>query len=338
VVVSARCAPSGAGRYPPAGGQRAILLDGADEWFDPERIGPDERWEIALPDVSRVKQYAAQVLDGLLRRIALLPTTTTPRCTRSAARCTTRTCRGDHRGIVAGIGRSAGRAGVRGPAASVSHNDALHFPGGNFTQGWSDADGFAWPDELPPQKVYVPAFEMDAALVSNAQFLEFVEDGGYEHPAYWSAAGRQWLMTQERSAPRYWSRHAVTRSWVVSRFGAERTLNPDEPVRHVTLFEAQAWCVWAVAACRRKSNGNWRPRRIADSSGARCASGPPRHTSRTWASARSRRTARSSAASAPIRWCEACRLRACATAPYARANALLPEDDVSFVGFRTCAV
>jgi hypothetical protein len=100
------------------------LLDGADEWFDPERIGPDERWEIALPDVSRVKQYAAQVLDGLLRRIALLPTTTTPRCTRSAARCTTRTCRGDHRSVVAGIGRSAGRAGVRGPAASVSQRRA----------------------------------------------------------------------------------------------------------------------------------------------------------------------------------------------------------------------
>jgi hypothetical protein len=150
------------------------------------------------------------------------PTTTTLRCTRSAA-LYHEDVRGDHRSIVAIIGRSAGRAGVRGLAASVSHNDALHFPGGNFTQGWSDADGFAWPDELPPQKVYVPAFEMDAALVSNAQYLEFVEDGGYEHPAYWSAAGRQWLMMQERSAPRYWSRHAVTRSWVVSRFGAERT-------------------------------------------------------------------------------------------------------------------
>ena len=49
------------------------LLDGADEWFDPDRIGPDERWEIVLPDVARVKQYATQVLDGLLRRIALLP-------------------------------------------------------------------------------------------------------------------------------------------------------------------------------------------------------------------------------------------------------------------------
>src|SRR5205823_10810741 len=56
-------------------------------------------------------------------------------------------------------------------------------------------------------------------------------------------AGRAWLMGQERSAPRYW--HRAGSAWRHTRFGRELALDLNEPVRHVTLFEAQAWCAWA---------------------------------------------------------------------------------------------
>ncbi|MCA3233251.1 MAG: SUMF1/EgtB/PvdO family nonheme iron enzyme, partial [Cupriavidus sp.] len=192
---------------------------------------------------------------------------------------------------------------------------------------------------VPAQKIYVPAFEMDAALVTNAQFLEFVEDHGYEHPSYWSTAGRQWLMTQERSAPRYWARHAVSRSWVVSRFGTERTLNPDEPVRHVTLFEAQAWCVWA---------GRRLPLEVEWELAAVQNRGLQWGTLREWTASPYEPYLGFAAeptdgeiigrfgthqAVRGVSFASPARLR------HVRARtALLPEDDVAFVGFRTCAV
>ncbi|QYY32490.1 SUMF1/EgtB/PvdO family nonheme iron enzyme [Cupriavidus pinatubonensis] len=221
-------------------------LDGADEWFDPDRIGPDERWEIVLPDVAVVKQYASDVLDGLLRRLALLSDDSDVTLYPFRRALFLEDAQAENlAALLQALGLAPAAPVAPGPGVSVAHAGTLHFPGGRFTQGWSDPDGYAQPDELPPQPTYVPAFEMDAALVSNAQFLEFVQDGGYEHPAWWSTAGRQWLMTQERSAPRYWSRHPESRAWMTERFGTLRTLNPDEAVRHVTLYEAQAWCAWA---------------------------------------------------------------------------------------------
>lgn len=316
------------------------LLDGADEWFDPERIGPDERWEIALPDVARVKQYATQVLDGLLRRIALLPDDGDATLYPFRRALHHEDVQGETIAtLLQALGLAPAEPASIAPSVNVSSAGTLHFPGGNFTQGWAEADGFAWPDELPAQKIYVPAFEIDAAPVTNAQFLEFVEDRGYEHPSYWSTAGRQWLMTQERSAPRYWSRHAVSRSWVVSRFGTERTLNPDEPVRHVTLFEAQAWCVWA---------GRRLPQEVEWELAATQNRGLQWGSLREWTATPyepylgfaaeptdgeiigrfgTHQAVRGVSFASPSRLRHV-RLR----------SALLPEDDVSFVGFRTCAV
>lgn len=316
------------------------LLDGADEWFDAERIGPDERWEIALPDVAVVKQYAAKVLDGLLRRIALLPDDDDATLYPFRRALYFEDVQGETIAtLLQALELAPAEPAAIAPAAAVQSSGTLHFPGGNFTQGWPDADGFAWPDEVPAQKIYVPAFEMDAALVTNAQFLEFVEDHGYEHPSYWSTAGRQWLMTQERSAPRYWSRHAVSRSWVVSRFGTERTLNPDEPVRHVTLFEAQAWCVWA---------GRRLPQEVEWELAAVQNRGLQWGTLREWTATPYEPYLGFAAeptdgeiigrfgthqAVRGVSFASPARLR------HVRARtALLPEDDVAFVGFRTCAV
>lgn len=315
-------------------------LDGADEWFDPDRIGPDERWEVTLPDVAVVKRYAADVLDGVLRRIALLPDdddlTLYPY--RRALFHEDAQSEG-----VAALLQALGMAPAE-PVAAASYQPAgqggaLHFPGGRFTLGWSDPDGFAWPDELPPQPTYVPAFEMDMALVSNAQFLEFVEDGGYEHPAWWSMAGRQWLMTQERSAPRYWSRHPSSRAWMVERFGTLRTLNPDEAVRHVTLYEAQAWCVWAGR--RLPVESEWE---LAATQNRGLQWGALREWTATPYEPYAGFTAAPSDGELVGRFGTHQAVRGVSFASPARLRhvrarwALLPEDDLAFTGFRTCAL
>jgi ergothioneine biosynthesis protein EgtB len=316
------------------------LLDGADEWFDPDRIGPDERWEITLPDVAVVKRYAADVLDGVLRRIALLP---------DDADLTLYPCRrallhedAQGEGVAAllqALGMAPAQSIGAAAAQAAGHGGTLHFPGGRFTLGWNDPDGFAWPDELPPQPTYVPAFEMDAALVSNAQFLEFVEDGGYEHPAWWSSSGRQWLMTQERSAPRYWSRHPESRTWMLERFGTLRTLNPDEAVRHVTLYEAQAWCVWAGR--RLPAESEWE---LAATQNRGLQWGALREWTATPYEPYAGFVAAPSDGEVVGRFGSHQAVRGVSFASPARLRhvrarwARLPEDDLSFIGFRSCAL
>ncbi|MDQ0143973.1 SUMF1/EgtB/PvdO family nonheme iron enzyme [Cupriavidus necator] len=316
------------------------LLDGADEWFDPERIGPDERWEIALPDVAVVKRYAADVLDGVLRWIALLPDDTD--LTLYPFRRALLHEDAQAEGVAAllqALGMAPAEAVGTATPQPAGHGGTLHFPGGRFTLGWSDADGFAWPDELPPQPTYVPAFEIDMALVSNAQFLEFVEDGGYEHPAWWSSAGRQWLMTQERSAPRYWSRHPETRAWMLERFGTPRTLNPDEAVRHVTLYEAQAWCVWAGR--RLPAESEWE---LAATQNRGLQWGALREWTATPYEPYAGFVAAPSDGGIVGRFGTHQAVRGVSFASPARLRhvrarwARLPEDDLSFIGFRTCAL
>ncbi|BDB24995.1 SUMF1/EgtB/PvdO family nonheme iron enzyme [Cupriavidus sp. P-10] len=317
------------------------LLDGADEWFDPDRIGPDERWEVTLPDVAVVKRYAADVLDGVLRRIALLPDDSDLTLYPYRRALLHEDAQGEG---LAALLQALGMAPTEsapalGSARPAGQGGTLQFPGGRFTLGWCEADGFAWPDELPPQPTYVPAFEMDVAPVSNAQFLEFIEDGGYERPAWWSVSGRQWLMTQERSVPRYWSRHPESRQWMMERFGTLRTLNPDEAVRHVTLFEAQAWCSWAGR--RLPAESEWE---LAATQNRGLQWGALREWTATPYEPYAGFTAAPSdgefvgrfgthQAVRGVSFASPSRLR------HARARwALLPEDDLAFVGFRTCAL
>jgi ergothioneine biosynthesis protein EgtB len=120
----------------------------------------------------------------------------------------------------------------------------IRFPGGTLQLGSpADAAGFVFDNEKFAHPLYVAPFRLDAGLVTNAQYTDFMADGGYENRQFWSTAGAAWLMRQERSAPRYWERQGG--DWRTVRFGQPAALNPDEPVRHVTLYEAQAYCAWA---------------------------------------------------------------------------------------------
>ncbi|MEV3962724.1 ergothioneine biosynthesis protein EgtB [Nocardia sp. NPDC050193] len=129
------------------------------------------------------------------------------------------------------------------PTARIVVRGEVVIPAGEFVMGTS-TDPWALDNERPAHPVHVPAFAIDAAPVSNAQYLAFIDDGGYERRELWSMRG--WAHRHEAglTAPQFWERDTDGRWWR-RVFGALRPLRPEQPVVHVCWFEAEAYANWA---------------------------------------------------------------------------------------------
>jgi gamma-glutamyl hercynylcysteine S-oxide synthase len=132
-------------------------------------------------------------------------------------------------------------SGLLAPIATMAPREPLVFPATPWMLG-SAPEGFVFDNERARHEVQVPEFEIDAQAVTWSQYCEFVEDGGYDEPAFWSEPGRVWLQAQQRRTPRYVDqmRHAVMQH----RFGKLMRVPLAQPAMHVSWFEAQAWCAW----------------------------------------------------------------------------------------------
>ncbi|MBF1999971.1 MAG: ergothioneine biosynthesis protein EgtB [Synechococcales cyanobacterium M58_A2018_015] len=118
----------------------------------------------------------------------------------------------------------------------------LDYPGGLFTIGHTGS-GFAFDNELPPHPVYLPDYWLAARLVTNGEYLEFIEAGGYQQPEHWLAEGWAMVQSQQWQAPLYWEQ--IGSSWWVMTLAGLRPLNEAEPVCHVSYYEADAYARWA---------------------------------------------------------------------------------------------
>jgi ergothioneine biosynthesis protein EgtB len=224
------------------------LLARGDDWFDSGTVPHGARWTLDLPPAGAVKTYCHEVLDRILDRLA-------GEADDDAALYPYRLAlahedmHGEAFMYTLQTLQSRGAPAPTGPLAPFTHAGPaglageIAFPGGSFLRGGDQSSGFVFDNEKRAAVVRVAPFAIDAAPVSTASFLDFVHDGGYERAQYWTDAGRAWLMTQERSAPRYWAREGD--EWHTVRFGRPVALDLAEPVRHVNLYEAQAWCAWA---------------------------------------------------------------------------------------------
>ncbi len=218
------------------------LLRCGDSWFDANRVPHAQRWQLDLPAPGALKTYCHEVLDRVLDKLMREPDD-------AAALYPYRMvlAHEDLHGEallaalqVLGLEAPETAAQVRQLAYAPSE---IGFPGGSIEIGSARGSGYAFDNEQPAHSCRVAPFSIDSTLVSNAQFADFVDDGGYDQRQFWSTAGADWLMRQERSAPRYWQRDGA--QWRCMRFGRLATLAGAEPVRHLNLYEAQAYCAWA---------------------------------------------------------------------------------------------
>ncbi|CAN7437747.1 selenoneine synthase SenA [Pseudoduganella sp. LjRoot289] len=226
----------------PADADVNALLSKGDDWFDANTVPHGARWNLDLPSAGALKTYCHEVLDRTLDQLSRAGDSDTELYPYRLA-----LAQEDMQGeaMLAAL-QTLGLAVPAGLARDEPfwpQPSEIGFPGGTLHMGSGGEGGFVFDNELQAFPCYVPSFRMDAALVTNAQYADFVADGGYDKRQYWSAAGNAWLMRQERSAPRYWQRDGGV--WRTMRFGHLCTLSGPEPVRHISLYEAQAYCLWA---------------------------------------------------------------------------------------------
>jgi ergothioneine biosynthesis protein EgtB len=105
--------------------------------------------------------------------------------------------------------------------------------------------GFAFDNEGPVHNSYVNSFEIESRPVNNGEFLQFIEAGGYERPELWLSDG--WVARRQNgwTSPLYWEQGED--GWSLFTLRGMRPLNPDEPVCHVSFYEADAYSRWAGA-------------------------------------------------------------------------------------------
>ncbi len=119
------------------------------------------------------------------------------------------------------------------------------FDGGEVWVG-HDGNGFAFDNESPRHRTILPSYRLANRLVTCGQWLEFMADGGYDTPTLWLSDG--WYQQQEHGweAPSYWDFHAED-GWRVFTLHGLQPLSPDEPVCHLSYYEADAFARWAGA-------------------------------------------------------------------------------------------
>jgi ergothioneine biosynthesis protein EgtB len=120
----------------------------------------------------------------------------------------------------------------------------IGYEGGLFDIGFG-GDGFSFDNELPRHPEYLRPFALASRLVTCAEYLQFIEDGGYQRPELWLSAGWDTVRAEGWKAPLYWRQQDGV--WLVYTMHGEQVLTGlmQTPVCHVSYFEADAFARWA---------------------------------------------------------------------------------------------
>ncbi|WP_165441983.1 ergothioneine biosynthesis protein EgtB [Rubinisphaera italica] len=128
----------------------------------------------------------------------------------------------------------------------IAHEEGLYEIGARQRE-------FCYDNELPRHRQFVESFSLSNRLVTNAEYLVFIEEGGYRRPEFWLSMGWQAVESQKWSSPLYW--HQTDDGWSQFTLSGLRSIDGQEPVTHVSYFEADAYARWA--GCRLPEEAEW---------------------------------------------------------------------------------
>jgi ergothioneine biosynthesis protein EgtB len=127
------------------------------------------------------------------------------------------------------------------PASTLSWHD---FEGGIREIGYA-GQGFCYDNESPRHKEYLQPYQLASRLVTNGDYLRFIEAGGYKDTALWLSEGWDWLQANQHSHPLYWLRNGD--DWQEFTLNGVFPLHSSQPVIHVSYYEADAYARWVGA-------------------------------------------------------------------------------------------
>lgn len=132
----------------------------------------------------------------------------------------------------------------REQSSTSSESRTMHFlpfKEGIYKVGY-DGSNFCWDNEKSRHKVFLHDFEIADRLVTNGEYIAFIEAGGYENHEYWLMEGIEWARQLEVKAPLYW--YPVDGVWHHYTLRGLEKVNPNEPVTHISYYEANAYAEW----------------------------------------------------------------------------------------------
>jgi ergothioneine biosynthesis protein EgtB len=118
----------------------------------------------------------------------------------------------------------------------------VELPSGIHVVGF-DGDGFCFDNEGPAHRVFIPPARIARSLVTNAQWLAFMADGGYATPSLWLSDGWTAVESEGWTAPGHWRESGG--QWLAVTLAGLRPIDPAMPVAHVSYYEADAFARWA---------------------------------------------------------------------------------------------